>query len=128
MHDMIMLYFAVREKSADIVGQAKTAQIEDYVIEKLKQAYEPLTNSSRVLKKSIASVLPAAGTGRKVRPLKRSRILSLSIHTCQAGVPLVTPAKLRLRLTPAKAPVGVVSMVQASDSATGPILAGNGRE
>jgi hypothetical protein len=44
LHDMIMLYFAVRQKSADVVGQAKTAQIEDYVIEKLKKSYPDLVS------------------------------------------------------------------------------------
>jgi hypothetical protein len=43
----------------------------------------------------------------KVRPLKRSRMLSLSSQASHAGVPLVTPAKLRLRLTLAKAPLAV---------------------
>jgi hypothetical protein len=43
LHDMIMLYFAVRQMSADVVGQAKTAQIENYVIERLKKSYPDLT-------------------------------------------------------------------------------------
>lgn len=42
LHDMIMLHFAVREKSADVVGQAQTAEIERYVIERLKKAFPDL--------------------------------------------------------------------------------------
>lgn len=42
LHDMIMLYFAVRQMSADAVGQAKTVQIEDYVIERLKKTFPDL--------------------------------------------------------------------------------------
>jgi hypothetical protein len=43
LRDMIMLHFAVREKSADAVGQTQTAQIENYVIERLKKAFPELT-------------------------------------------------------------------------------------
>jgi len=39
LHDMLMLHFAVREKSVDAVGQAQTAAIEQYVIERLKKAF-----------------------------------------------------------------------------------------
>ena len=39
LHDMIMFYFAVREKTADAVGQVQTAQIEYYVLERLKKFY-----------------------------------------------------------------------------------------
>lgn len=42
LHDMIMLHFAVRQMSADVVGQAKTAQIEEYVIERLKKSFPDL--------------------------------------------------------------------------------------
>ena len=42
LHDMIMLHFAVRQKSADVVGQAQTAEIERYVIERLKKAFPDL--------------------------------------------------------------------------------------
>jgi hypothetical protein len=42
LHDMIVFYFAVRQKSADAVGQVKTAQIEYYVIERLKQSFPEL--------------------------------------------------------------------------------------
>ena len=42
LHDMIMFYFAVREKTADVVGQAQTVQIEYYVIERLKKSYPDL--------------------------------------------------------------------------------------
>lgn len=42
LHDMIMFHFAVREKSADVVGQAQTAQIEKYVIERLRKTFPDL--------------------------------------------------------------------------------------
>ena len=42
LHDMIMLHFAVRQKSADVVGQAQTAEIERYVIERLKKSFPDL--------------------------------------------------------------------------------------
>jgi hypothetical protein len=42
LHDLVMLHFAVREKSANAVGQTKTAQIEYYVIERLKKAFPDL--------------------------------------------------------------------------------------
>ena len=42
LRDIIMLHFAVREKSADAVGQTQTVQIEDYVIERLKKSYPDL--------------------------------------------------------------------------------------
>ena len=42
LHDMIMFYFAVREKTADVVGQAQTAGIEAYVIERLKKSFPDL--------------------------------------------------------------------------------------
>lgn len=42
LHDMIMFYFAVRERTAGLVGQAQTVQIEYYVIERLKKSYPDL--------------------------------------------------------------------------------------
>ena len=39
LHDMLMMHFAVRENSADTIGQVQTAQIEAYVIDRLKQRY-----------------------------------------------------------------------------------------
>ena len=42
LHDMIMFYFAVREKTADVVGQAQTVQIEYYIIERLKKSFPDL--------------------------------------------------------------------------------------
>jgi hypothetical protein len=39
LHDMLMFHFAVRQKVADAVGQAETAEIERYVIERLKKAF-----------------------------------------------------------------------------------------
>ena len=42
LRDMIMYYFAVRQKSADTVGQARTVQIENYVIDRLKKSFPDL--------------------------------------------------------------------------------------
>ena len=42
LHDMLMLHFAIRQKAADAVGQAQTAEIERYVIERLKKAFPDL--------------------------------------------------------------------------------------
>jgi hypothetical protein len=42
LHDMVMFYFAVRQMSADAVGQAQTAHIEYYVIERLKKSFPDL--------------------------------------------------------------------------------------
>ncbi|MBK7766648.1 MAG: hypothetical protein IPI44_11290 [Sulfuritalea sp.] len=42
LRDMIMLHFAVRQMSADVVGQTETAQIEDYVVERLKKSFPDL--------------------------------------------------------------------------------------
>jgi hypothetical protein len=42
LRDMIMFHFALRQKSADAVGQEKTMQIEYYVIERLKKAFPDL--------------------------------------------------------------------------------------
>ena len=42
LHDMLMLHFAIRQKSAEVVGQAQTAEIERYVIERLKKSFPGL--------------------------------------------------------------------------------------
>lgn len=42
LRDMLMLHFAIRQKSADAVGQAQTAEIEQYVIESLKKSFPEL--------------------------------------------------------------------------------------
>ena len=42
LHDMLMLHFAIRQKSAEVVGQAHTAEIERYVIERLKKSFPDL--------------------------------------------------------------------------------------
>ena len=42
LRDMIMFHFAVRQRSADAVGQVKTAQIEYCVIERLTRSYPEL--------------------------------------------------------------------------------------
>jgi hypothetical protein len=45
LHDMLMLHFAIWEKSADAIGPAKTAQLEAHIIERLKKPFaELLTN------------------------------------------------------------------------------------
>jgi hypothetical protein len=48
LRDLLRMHFAVRDKSADALGQRQTALIEDYVIERLKQAFpELVTPASR---------------------------------------------------------------------------------
>jgi hypothetical protein len=37
LHNLLMLHMAIREKSVDMLGQAKTAAIEDHIIERLKK-------------------------------------------------------------------------------------------
>ncbi len=37
-----MLHLAIRQKSADSFGQAQTAAIEDYVIERLRKSFPDL--------------------------------------------------------------------------------------
>jgi len=43
LHDLLMLHLAIREKAADSFGQAQTAAIEDYIIERLRKSYPDLT-------------------------------------------------------------------------------------
>ena len=42
LHDLLMMHFAVRQKSVDTVGQAQTAAIEDYIIERLRKSFPDL--------------------------------------------------------------------------------------
>lgn len=42
LRHMVMLHFAVRQKSADTIGQARTAQIEDYIVERLSKSFPDL--------------------------------------------------------------------------------------
>ena len=42
LHDMLMLHFAIRQKSAEVIGQAETAEIERYVIDRLKKSFPDL--------------------------------------------------------------------------------------
>jgi hypothetical protein len=42
LHDLLMVHFAIREKSLEALGQAKTEAIEDYVIERLKKSFPDL--------------------------------------------------------------------------------------
>jgi hypothetical protein len=42
LHAMLMMHFAIREKSADSIGQLQTARVETYVIDRLKQRYADL--------------------------------------------------------------------------------------
>jgi len=42
LRDMIMMHLAIRERSADALGQAQTAAIEDYVIERLRKSFPEL--------------------------------------------------------------------------------------
>jgi hypothetical protein len=42
LHELLMLHLALREKSVEALGQAKTMAIEDYVVERLKKAFPDL--------------------------------------------------------------------------------------
>ena len=42
LHDLIMLHLAIREKSAEAFGQAQTARVEDYIVERLKKTFPGL--------------------------------------------------------------------------------------
>jgi len=44
LHDLLMLHLALRQKTADLMGQAQTAQLEDSIIERLKQLFPDLGN------------------------------------------------------------------------------------
>ena len=43
LHDLLMLHMAIRQKSVDTVGQARTAAIEDYIIERIKRTFPKVT-------------------------------------------------------------------------------------
>ena len=42
LHDLLMLHLAIREKAVDSFGQAQTAAMEDYVIERLRTSFPDL--------------------------------------------------------------------------------------
>jgi hypothetical protein len=42
LHDMLMMYFAIRRKSVEAVGQLQTSRIEDHVIEQLRSRFADL--------------------------------------------------------------------------------------
>jgi hypothetical protein len=42
LHNLLMMHFAMRERSVEAVGQAQTAQIEAYVIERLRKPFGDL--------------------------------------------------------------------------------------
>jgi hypothetical protein len=39
LHDMLMMHFAIRDKSAKVLGQAQTAAIEADIIERLRKSF-----------------------------------------------------------------------------------------
>ena len=42
LHGMIMMHLAIRDRSADALGQAQTAAIEAHIIERLKKSFPDL--------------------------------------------------------------------------------------
>ena len=42
LRDLLMLHFAIREKSVETVGEAQTAAIEDYIVERLRKSFPDL--------------------------------------------------------------------------------------
>lgn len=43
LHDLLMLHMAIRQKSVGTVGEARTAAIEDYIIERIKKSFPNVT-------------------------------------------------------------------------------------
>jgi hypothetical protein len=39
LHDLLMLHMAIRQKSVETVGEARTSAIEDYIIERIRKAF-----------------------------------------------------------------------------------------
>lgn len=39
LHNLLLVHAAIREKSVDVFGQAQTAMIERYVVDRLKERY-----------------------------------------------------------------------------------------
>jgi hypothetical protein len=42
LHDLLMLHLAERERSVDSFGQAQTAAIENYIVERLRKSFPDL--------------------------------------------------------------------------------------
>ena len=42
LHDLLMLHLAIREKAVESFGQAQTAAMEDYIIERLRKSFPDL--------------------------------------------------------------------------------------
>jgi hypothetical protein len=42
LHDLIMLHLAIREKSAEAFGEAQTARVEQYIVERLQKSFPGL--------------------------------------------------------------------------------------
>jgi hypothetical protein len=42
LHELLMLHLALRERSVEALGEAKTMAIEDYVVERLKKTFPDL--------------------------------------------------------------------------------------
>ena len=42
LHGLLILYFAMRNRAAEMIGQAETAMVEDYIVERLKKSYPDL--------------------------------------------------------------------------------------
>ena len=43
LRNMLMMHFAVREKSVKTVGEARTEAIEDYIIQRIKKSFPNVT-------------------------------------------------------------------------------------
>jgi hypothetical protein len=42
LHDLVLLHLAIRQRSVDSFGQAQTAAMEEYVIERLRKSFPDL--------------------------------------------------------------------------------------
>jgi hypothetical protein len=45
LHNLLMLHMAIREKSVETVGEARTAAIENYIIDRIKKAFPDVTGN-----------------------------------------------------------------------------------
>jgi hypothetical protein len=45
LHDLLLMHFMVRQKSADAIGQRQTAAIERNVVERLKKSFPELSTA-----------------------------------------------------------------------------------
>jgi hypothetical protein len=45
LHELVMLHLAIRDQSAEAFGQAQTARVEDYIVERLQETFPGLAGN-----------------------------------------------------------------------------------